>query len=170
MKIFLKVISTLAFLVIGYFTLIYFLTYGLNDFYEPDDVQLLLEQDKEIEFNIEVDKLCTYIIGIKFADGEHMDGRLIDYLGGKITELNVPMLLGVSVFDTNNNAIYENYKFGGKKIGYYYGKHKIKLIAGRLRLATGNYKIKIIVHNFQDSLAALKAYFFVNFIPKTTCG
>jgi len=165
-----KSILTVVFILIGLAVGTYYLIFGFDRFFEPDVVEINLQTDKEIVFNLEVVKSCGHEVGIEFISENNEPGKFRTTFGDNLAKLNLPAKLSITILDANAETVFERKDFGGKKFGYRYDSTHIKFIAGRVRLLPGTYSVKINVDEIDQKLEGVKSNFFATHTPKTRCG
>lgn len=165
-----KSIMVFVFILTGLAATFYYKVFGFDHFFEPDTVQIFLEAGKEIDFNLEVTKSCTHEIGIGFISEQDDPGHIRMLFGEKISKLNLPARIDISIVNDKSETIFENKSFGGDNLGFRYGSTHIKFIAGKARLLPGTYRVKINVYELLKNLEGVNTYFFAAYNPKTRCG
>lgn len=148
---------------------------GLDRYWEPDDMAIDFESDKEIDLSLEVKVACTHEVGIGFASndlGSDMvrDEKIRGFFGTISSGLNLPAEIDIKIINKNNQVIYENAHFGGPGLHWSYGPNPIRFLSEWIFLKQGTYHIKIIVKKRDKDFSEFSSFFFASHRPKIFCG
>lgn len=152
-----KSILTVVFILVGLAVGAYYLVFGFDRFFEPDVIEIKLQADKAIVFNLEVVKSCGHEVGIEFISEENEHGQFHMIFGDNLSKLNLPAKLSITILDANAETVFERKDFGGEKFGYRYGSTHIKFIAGTVRLLPGT-QLKVTEGLFINQLLQLTKF------------